>query len=215
MDLMVQICREPFITKINAVVRFQFFSSRFGTFNNHPKMEENSKWIILGWTVCGYKKVLQRDCKRHTARRVVSTRSAVLSGGGGYSSPDQGGCPQSQLGTLVPAGKYPSPSQGVLPPLVDRQTPVKTVGTFPILQMRAVKKASVKYKNGYGMKWIDVQWFPSWPGKCIGWYVNQWPSLSDGFSQTTVAIQTHPFRQQATSIFRPCSDLRVMRPLQL
>ena len=53
------------------------------------------------------KKVLLRECKRHTARRVVSARSAALSpdgeaggGGGGVvvvapSSPDSGCVPQS------------------------------------------------------------------------------------------------------------------------
>ena len=49
----------------------------------------------------GNKKVLLRERKRHTARRVASTHSAVLSRGGGVPHPWQGG-------TTSPTRRYPS-----------------------------------------------------------------------------------------------------------
>ena len=103
-----------------------------------------------------HKKVLLRERKRHTARRVVSTPSVVLPGSGtpplgGYldlgtppggvtrtSVPPPGG----YLTRVPPRGGYPDLGGGYpdlgpppggyltgppLPPPVDRQTPVKTV----------------------------------------------------------------------------------------
>ena len=54
------------------------------------------------------KKVLLRECKRHTARRVVSTPSVVLPPRGGTRTPP-GGVP----GQVPPLGGYPDPPGGV------------------------------------------------------------------------------------------------------
>ena len=51
-----------------------------------------------------YKKVLLRERKRHTARRVVSTPSVVLPG---YPPPPGGGGGYPNLGTPPPPGGYP------------------------------------------------------------------------------------------------------------
>ena len=61
----------------------------------------------------GNKKVLLRECKRHTARRIASTRYAVPMGGGGGTYPRQGG---TYLGRVVPtlAGGVPTLAGGYL-----------------------------------------------------------------------------------------------------
>ena len=78
------------------------------------------------------KKVLLRDRKRHTARRVASTRSAVVSGwgvgvwwGGGYPTLDwgYGGPVQGDIPKSCPGQWYPPSSAGT------RVTPRKAPST--------------------------------------------------------------------------------------
>ena len=73
------------------------------------------------------KKVLLRERKRHTARRVASTPSAVLSREGG--TPSLAG----EYPILGSGWGYPMPSQGVphpwVPPVWDWGTPWKEPGT--------------------------------------------------------------------------------------
>ena len=86
--------------------------------------------LCLGFNNTSNKKVLLRERKRHTARRIASTRCAALSnpdllGGGvphprsrgrGTPVPDPGGLPCPRLGgrgTPVPGpGGYPCPRSG-------------------------------------------------------------------------------------------------------
>ena len=94
-----------------------------------------------------YKKVLLRERKRHTARRVVSTPSVVLTGyppppiltgpGGtlpGYPHSGQGGAPPSRVSPILtwqgtPLGRVP-PWQGT--PILTRQgTPLAGPGWVP------------------------------------------------------------------------------------
>ena len=91
--------------------------------------------------ICMNKKVLLRECKRHTDCRVASTRYAVPVRGGWYP-PGKVGAPLSRPGRYPPSsrpGRYPPPIQtweGRYPP------PIQTwegVGTPPCELTHKVK----------------------------------------------------------------------------
>ena len=107
-----------------------------------------------------HKKVLLHQCKRHTTLRVASTRCAVLVGGWypPYSPGQRGGYPIQSWSEYPPPGRDMGPSTGVPPgnymgpvggsfrgwrwgtrPVVNRQTPVKTVlSPFSLLPTRGI-----------------------------------------------------------------------------
>ena len=116
-------------------------------------------WRVYFDICTSRKKVLLRERKRHTARRVSSTPSAALSG---YlprpEVPTLTGGYQPWLGGTYPGWGYPISGHGAIPswvphlvlvrypPGVNRQMPVKTVPS-PILQMRAVIKQHIKVRS--------------------------------------------------------------------
>ena len=109
-----------------------------------------------------YKKVLLRERKRHTARRVVSTPSVVLPGGGGTRSgtPRGGG---TQSGT--PPGGLPGPPGGGVPGQVppgrggtQSGTPGGVPGQVPPLLPHGILGNVAKH---YGI-WVPPLWTDRW-----------------------------------------------------
>ena len=94
---------------------------------------KSSKWRPF-WMHYNNKKVLLRERKRHTARRVARARYADLSGGeypvpcpGGYPVPCWGG------GYSIPCpGGYPMPGLGHTPSQVRGGYPILGFGGYPI-----------------------------------------------------------------------------------
>ena len=91
--------------------------TRTGTVNGTGTIRKNwSRFLSLSWTsvnISVHKKVLLRERKRHTARRVVSTPSVVLTG---YPPP----CPDLVMGGTLPGYPRqgtPPAGPGRVPPL--------------------------------------------------------------------------------------------------
>ena len=90
--------------------------------------------VEFGQNITTYKKVLLRERKRHTARRVASTPCAALSNpdlvGGGYPVPGPGGYLIQGLGGYpIPGlGGYPIPDPGGTLSQVQEGTPSQVQG---------------------------------------------------------------------------------------
>ena len=83
----------------------RFLIAAFGV-TNASTSDPGPSTVCKSTTLHKNKKVLLRDRKRHTARHVASTRSAVLSLGRGGGTPVPAGV------APVPAGRYPYPLRG-------------------------------------------------------------------------------------------------------
>ena len=117
------------------------------------------------------KKVLLHERKRHTARRVASTRCAALSGGGGYPIPGLGG------GYPVPGlGGYSIPGLGGVPSPRSGGYPIPGLGGYPIPGLGGTpgtplpRPGMVYPLPGPGMgypPYLDLGWVPptwTWDG---------------------------------------------------
>ena len=94
------------------------------------------------------KKVLLRECKRNTERRILSTPSAVLSRGGGYPTSGWESTPPSGQGLSLPGRGTPSvwgsplDMAGVTPNPHGRTRTCENI-TFPTIRMRTVIKIRI------------------------------------------------------------------------
>ena len=103
------------------------------------------------------KKVLLRERKRHTARRVTSARYAALCNGG---VPWVGGTPSQVGGTPSQVGGYPISGPGGYPILGQGGYPISGRG-YPI-SVLGVHWVPPPYRPGWGVPWVtpypDLRW---------------------------------------------------------
>ena len=133
--------KEPGLHSVNI-----FFAGKAIPHSPYPVGVSSGKWwghlVVSSNLRCNtthdfrcYKKVLLRERKRHTARRVASARYADLSRGGGGGLPHLrsgqtwDGVPPARPGMRYTPPPLGRPGMGYPPPPrnVNRQTPVKTV----------------------------------------------------------------------------------------